>query len=153
MKKKIVLSLLIIVCSIGFIYDINRYFIGRSIINYKCLPCNLQPNYLEYRTVATGIKRYFCLIYNDFETFGHGTSVVYNKEELLVDGLETKNVFSVSDIIGYYYDNYRIFIICVDENNKVRCVIPYSYKNDTIFVEVPFPQQRKELKYVNTIDV
>uniref|UniRef100_A0AB33JGU4 WG repeat-containing protein n=2 Tax=unclassified Prevotella TaxID=2638335 RepID=A0AB33JGU4_9BACT len=155
MKIRIIVSTLC-ACCIGLIYDKANYYKGRSIIEYKCLPYNFVPSYIELTSNIKGLlksKRFFCFIYNGYETVGHGFGYVYNKDGLIKDGYKTKNVFSISEIIGYYYDEKRICMICTDEKNRVRCVMPYSYKSDCIFVEVPFPQDRTSLKYVNTVDI
>lgn len=153
MKRRRLLILLITVCCISFIYDRNRYYIGRSIIDYKFLPANLKPDYIPLSKPGYETENHFCLIYNGCESFGYGFAYVYNLDGLRTQGLKTKNVFSVKETIGYYYDKKRIFIICLDGSNKIRCVAPYLYNNDTIFVEVPFPEKKKSLKYVNTVNI
>ena len=153
MKRRRLLILLLIVSCVSFIYDRNRYYIGRSIIDYKSLPVNLKPDYISESIPSYETEKHFCLIYNGCESFGYGFAYVYNLDGLRNQGLETKNVFSVKETIGYYYDEKRIFIICLDRSNKIRCVTPYWYKNDTIFVEVPFPEKKKSLRYVNTVNI
>lgn len=153
MKKIISLVFIVTVCCIGFIYDRNQYYIGRSIIDYKSLPQNLTPDYIQEWKSGYGEEKHFCLIYNGFESFGYGFADVYNLEGFKKSGLETGNKFFVKEIIGYYYDKTRIFIMCLDKNDNVRSVMPYSYKKDIIFVEVPFPQNRKSLKYINTLNI
>lgn len=130
-------------------YDKEKYFLGEGVFNYKELPLNIKTGRIEYYHAPSTEYSEFYFIYNDYEYFGKGSSYVYNEREFKKKGYNSKNKFSVSSIIGYYYKKGTLIIECTDEKRDKRWVKPFKTKGDIIFLEIPTPNFRDcNLKYV-----
>lgn len=150
-KKILVITIFLIILVISFLYhDKKNYFIGKSIFNYKELPLNIRPGRIEYSfTPSTEISEFY-LRYNNFEYFGKGFGYVYNEKEFQEKGYESKNKFSVSSLIGYYYNKKSIIAICIDDKGNKRYVKPFYIKGDIVFLEVSISNLRdSDFTYVN----
>ena len=136
-----------------FYYDVKRYYVGRSFFDYYLLPMN--ANTLAARW-GPKYKRYFYFVFNDYggSLLGYDARV-YNKSDVQRHGYGATDYFVVGDIVGYYYNDRRLIIVCLDEKDSVRWARPYFYKDDVWFLEIDKPDKAElsRLKYVDTSDV
>lgn len=101
-------------------------------------------------------KRYFYFVFNDYAGRLLGYDVrVYKKSDVQRHGYDATDYFVVGDIVGYYYDDRRLIIVCLDGKDSVRWARPYFYKDDIWFLEIDKPDKAElsKLKYVDTSDV
>ena len=136
-----------------FYYDVKRYYVGRSFFDYYLLPMNSNTFAARW---GPKYKRYFYFIYNDYAGIIFGChSRAYKKSDFQRHGYDATDYFVVGDIVGYYYNDRRLIIVCLDEKNSVRWVRPYFYKDDILFLEISKPDKAElfKLKYVDTSDV
>ena len=136
-----------------FYYDVKRYYVGRSFFDYNLLPMN--ANTLAARW-GPKYKRYFYFVFNDYggSLLGYDARV-YNKSDVQRHGYGATDYFVVGDIVGYYYNDRRLIIVCLDGKDSVRWARPYFYKDDIWFLEIDKPDKAElsKLKYVDTSDV
>ena len=80
---------------------------------------------------------------------------VYNKSDVQRHGYGATDYFVVGDIVGYYYNDRRLIIVCLDGKDSVRWVRPYFLKDDILFLEISKPGKAElsKPKYVDTSDV
>ncbi|WP_462375874.1 hypothetical protein [Segatella buccae] len=101
-------------------------------------------------------KRYFYFVFNDYAGRLLGYDVrVYKKSDVQRHGYGATDYFVVGDIVGYYYNDRRLIIVCLDGKDSVRWARPYFYKDDIWFLEIDKPDKAElsKLKYVDTSDV
>ena len=79
----------------------------------------------------------------------------HTKSDFQRHGYDATDYFVVGDIVGYYYNDHRLIIVCLDGKDSVRWVRPYFYKDDILFLEISKPGKAElfKLKYVDTSDV
>ena len=153
MKKIKWILLFLAAASFFFYYDVKRYYVGRSFFDYYLLPMN--ANTLAARW-GPKYKRYFYFVFNDYggSLLGYDARV-YNKSDVQRHGYGATDYFVVGDIVGYYYNDRRLIIVCLDEKDSVRWVRPYFYKDDVWFLEIDKPDKAElsKSKYVDTSEV
>lgn len=136
-----------------FYYDVKRYYVGRSFFDYNLLPMN--ANTLAARW-GPKYKRYFYFVFNDYggSLLGYDARV-YNKSDVQRHGYGATDYFVVGDIVGYYYNDRRLIIVCLDKKGHARWGRPYHYKDDIVFLEIDKPSKAEllKLKYVDTSDI
>lgn len=136
-----------------FYYDVKRYYVGRSFFDYYLLPMN--ANTLAARW-GPKYKRYFYFVFNDYggSLLGYDARV-YNKSDVQRHGYGATDYFVVGDIVGYYYNDRRLIIVCLDKKGHARWGRPYHYKDDIVFLEIDKPSKAEllKLKYVDTSDI
>lgn len=136
-----------------FYYDVKRYYVGRSFFDYYLLPMN--ANTLAARW-GPKYKRYFYFVFNDYggSLLGYDARV-YNKSDVQKHGYGATDYFVVGDIVGYYYNDRRLIIVCLDKKGHARWGRPYHYKDDIVFLEIDKPSKAEllKLKYVDTSDI
>ena len=136
-----------------FYYDVKRYYVGRSFFDYYLLPMN--ANTLAARW-GPKYKRYFYFVFNDYAGRLLGYDVrVYKKSDVQRHGYDATDYFVVGDIVGYYYNDRRLIIVCLDKKGHARWGRPYHYKDDIVFLEIDKPSKAEllKLKYVDTSDI
>lgn len=136
-----------------FYYDVKRYYVGRSFFDYYLLPMN--ANTLAARW-GPKYKRYFYFVFNDYggSLLGYDARA-YNKSDVQRHGYGATDYFVVGDIVGYYYNDRRLIIVCLDKKGHARWGRPYHYKDDIVFLEIDKPSKAEllKLKYVDTSDI
>ena len=136
-----------------FYYDVKRYYVGRSFFDYNLLPMN--ANTLAARW-GPKYKRYFYFVFNDYggSLLGYDARV-YNKSDVQRHGYGATDYFVVGDIVGYYYNDRRLIIVCLDKKGHARWGRPYHYKDDIVFLQIDKPSKAEllKLKYVDTSDI
>lgn len=108
------------------------------------------------RPLGPKYKRYFYFVFNDYAGRLLGYDVrVYKKSDVQRHGYDATDYFVVGDIVGYYYNDRRLIIVCLDEKDSVRWVRPYFYKDDVWFLEIDKPDKAElsKSKYVDTSEV
>ena len=153
MKKVIIYILVFFIGIFLFVrYDYNRYFVGKSLINYKKLPFNIRPSEIDYFYGPDNTRDEFYLIYNGYEYFGYGSAVNYfvNDFNLLKNGCKE---YEIDTIIGYYYNDRLIFILCRTTDGNKILVTPKLVNGDLIFCKIRSPNKDvlKKMTYVLTI--
>ena len=106
--------------------DYQRYFYGKSIINYRVLPYGISPLCVkDFEKNKERKSNHFFFVYNNSEFFGScavPTNTYHPK-------------FIVTDIIEYYYSKNKLLIKCKDEDGLIRWVIPTYDKSGIYFHE------------------
>ena len=153
MKKIRWILLFLAAAACFFYYDVKRYYVGRSFFDYNLLPMN--ANTLAARW-GPKYKRYFYFVFNDYAGRLLGYDVrVYKKSDVQRHGYKATDYFVVGDIVGYYYNDRRLIIVCLDKKGHARWGRPYHYKDDIVFLEIDKPSKAEllKLKYVDTSDI
>lgn len=126
---------------------------GGVFFDYNLLPMN--ANTLAARW-GPKYKRYFYFVFNDYggSLLGYDARV-YNKSDVQRHGYGATDYFVVGDIVGYYYNDRRLIIVCLDKKGYARWGRPYHYKDDIVFLEIDKPSKAEllKLKYVDTSDI
>ena len=125
MKRRYIIALVILFMAIGI--DYQRYFYGKSIINYRVLPYGISPLYIkDFEKDKERKSNHFFFVYNKSEFFGScavPTNTYHPK-------------FIVTDILEYYYSKNKLLIKCKDEDGLIRWVIPTYDKSGIYFHEI-----------------
>lgn len=125
MKRRYIIALVILFMTIGI--DYQRYFYGKSIINYRVLPYGISPLYIkDFEKDKERKSNHFFFVYNNSEFFGScavPTNTYHPK-------------FIVTDILEYYYSKNKLLIKCKDEDGLIRWVIPTYDKSGIYFHEI-----------------
>ena len=143
-KIKAILFISCIVIGLFIKFDRDRYFIGKSYIDYKLLPFGLQPKFYSHSyTKGNRMKYEFQIIANGFEGYGEGTGCFCNKD--------LQGSFTIKRIEGYYYSKDSFFALCHDKGNKKHYITPliHGKTKDVLLIETNISKEElKKLRYI-----
>ena len=119
--------------------------------NYKKLPFNIRPSVIDYFYGSDNTRDEFYFIYNGYEYFGYGSDVNFYVNDFNLLKRECKE-YIIDTIIGYYYNDTLIFILCRTADGNKILVTPKSVNGDLIFCKIRSPNKEvlKKMTYVLT---